>query len=267
MNARDGNVLSQEQVEAALEKQVAPKITPARLDEVIAKEEYHVFPGTNLTVCVLTLSNGFTVTGESACASPENFNAEIGRSIARRNAKDKIWSLEGYVLRNKLALIEEAGQPTGGILSLGSRVATYVGTKVVHAVPMTRQAYNDLRGWELPADENGADEGYLVQYADGGAKNVDGFDGYVSWSPQDVFEKAYTLGVPLKTTNFLTRLTDEYKQTADRYEKLKAFMGTDGFKALAKVDQEDLEVQLPAMQAYVGILFQRLKRLTGEKTE
>ncbi|MDP3324229.1 MAG: Gp49 family protein [Hydrogenophaga sp.] len=56
-----------------------------------------------LTFCVLTLRNGFTVTGESACASPENFNADIGRRIARENAVAKIWPLMGYELRTKLA--------------------------------------------------------------------------------------------------------------------------------------------------------------------
>lgn len=56
-----------------------------------------------LTFCVLVLSNGFTVTGESACASPENFDAEIGRKIARQNAVQKIWPLMGYELRTKLA--------------------------------------------------------------------------------------------------------------------------------------------------------------------
>lgn len=56
-----------------------------------------------LTFCVLRLRNGFTVTGESACASPENFNAEIGRKIARQNAVEKIWPLMGYELRSKLA--------------------------------------------------------------------------------------------------------------------------------------------------------------------
>ena len=56
-----------------------------------------------LTFCVLVLRNGFTVTGESACASPENFNAEIGRRIARENAVQKIWPLMGYELRTKLA--------------------------------------------------------------------------------------------------------------------------------------------------------------------
>lgn len=56
-----------------------------------------------LTFCVLVLRNGFTVTGESACASPENFDAEIGRKIARQNAEQKIWPLMGYELRSKLS--------------------------------------------------------------------------------------------------------------------------------------------------------------------
>lgn len=56
-----------------------------------------------LTFCVLVLRNGFTVTGESACASPENFDAELGRQIARQNAVDKIWPLMGYALKQSLA--------------------------------------------------------------------------------------------------------------------------------------------------------------------
>lgn len=66
-----------------------------------------------------------------------------------------------------------------------------IGTKLINAQPMTRQAYNDLRGWVVPADENPADEGYLVEYLDGGAANVPGYAGYVSWSPKEVFERAY----------------------------------------------------------------------------
>ncbi|TJV03759.1 MAG: hypothetical protein E5Y35_26270, partial [Mesorhizobium sp.] len=56
-----------------------------------------------LTLCVLVLRNGYTVTGESACASPENFDAELGYKIARENARKKIWALEGYRLRSELA--------------------------------------------------------------------------------------------------------------------------------------------------------------------
>jgi hypothetical protein len=80
----------------------APRVTPERLEEVIVSEQYHVFPGTTFTACLLTLANGYAVLGESACASPENFNAELGRKIARDNAKSKIWSLEGYLLRQQL---------------------------------------------------------------------------------------------------------------------------------------------------------------------
>lgn len=81
----------------------APRLTPELIDSVIVSESYHVFHGTTVTVCCLTLLNGYCVIGESASASPENFNAELGRKIARDNARNKIWSLEGYLLRSKLA--------------------------------------------------------------------------------------------------------------------------------------------------------------------
>jgi len=95
--------------EAAIEAEIkekgltAKRITPDMLDAEIVAEDYHVFPGSCLTVCCLTLKNGFTVTGESACASPENFNAEIGQKIARSNAREKLWPLLGFRLRDQLA--------------------------------------------------------------------------------------------------------------------------------------------------------------------
>lgn len=95
--------------EAAIEAEIqakglnAPRLTPALIDAQIVSEAYHVFPGTTLTVCALTLRNGFHVTGESAAASPENFDAALGQRIARDNARNKIWAFEGYALRNKLA--------------------------------------------------------------------------------------------------------------------------------------------------------------------
>ena len=105
----------------------APRVTPADIEANIASEHYFTAadgyrsapcfdpngqpadclpppaPLELLTFCVLVLKNGFTVTGESACASPENFDAEIGRRIARENAVQKIWPLMGYELRSKLA--------------------------------------------------------------------------------------------------------------------------------------------------------------------
>jgi hypothetical protein len=95
--------------EAAIEAEIqaknlnAPRLTPDHIDQTILAEQFHVFPGTTLTVCCLTLKNDFQVIGESAAASPENFDEEIGRKIARSNARDKIWALEGYLLKNKLA--------------------------------------------------------------------------------------------------------------------------------------------------------------------
>ncbi|ENZ1760038.1 Gp49 family protein [Pseudomonas aeruginosa] len=80
----------------------APRLTPDLIDAAIVGADFHIFPGTTVTVCCLTLRNGFTVIGESACASPANFDEELGRKIARDNARNKIWQLEGYLLRQRL---------------------------------------------------------------------------------------------------------------------------------------------------------------------
>ena len=80
----------------------AHRLTPDLISGRIVGDAYYVFPGTQTTVCMLTLKNGFTVLGESACASPENFDEELGRKIARSNARDKIWMLEGYLLKETL---------------------------------------------------------------------------------------------------------------------------------------------------------------------
>lgn len=106
----------------ALRKNEAPKITPDDIEANVVSEHYFTAadgvlgalkkaqsndPLGLLTFCVLVLRNGFTVTGESACVSPENFDAEIGRKIARQNAVQKIWPLMGYALKNKLAFEPE----------------------------------------------------------------------------------------------------------------------------------------------------------------
>lgn len=67
----------------------------------------------------------------------------------------------------------------------------YYGTKLIAAKPMNRAEYNLFRGWELPGEEDGSDDGYLVEYLDGGKPNVEGYAGYVSWSPKEQFENAY----------------------------------------------------------------------------
>lgn len=67
----------------------------------------------------------------------------------------------------------------------------YIGTKTILARPMTRQEYNDYRGWVLPADEDGEDRGQLVEYVDGGTPNDSRHAGYISWSPNEAFDNAY----------------------------------------------------------------------------
>lgn len=98
----------------------APRVTPADIEANIETEFY--FTGEDaffanhyldddapvlqslslLTFCVLVLRNGFAVTGESACASPENFDADVERKVARQNAVQKVWPLMGYALKQKL---------------------------------------------------------------------------------------------------------------------------------------------------------------------
>lgn len=195
----------------------APRITPADIEAVIVSEHYFTAgqaggvvlagPATLpfgltpeqsrpaaldlITICVLILRNGHRIVGvNEGPVSGANFDAELGHKMARQKAIDQIWPLLGYELRSKLDLIP------GGLASASlPGMTVHVGTKAIRAKPMTRQAYNDLRGWTLPAGEKGSDLGCLVEYLDGGAPNVPGFDGYVSWSPAAVFIRAY--GPPL----------------------------------------------------------------------
>ena len=116
--------MSCEQIEKEIQAKglTAPRITPNDIEANIASEYYFtaeqgVFAAFDpprggdtvppelslLTFCVMVLRNGFTVTGESACASPSNFDAELGRKIARHNAIAKVWPLMGYELRSKLS--------------------------------------------------------------------------------------------------------------------------------------------------------------------
>lgn len=80
----------------------APRLTPELIDSVIVNQQFHLFEDSCLTVCCLTLKNGFTVIGESACASPENFDADVGTRISFEKARSKIWELEGYLLKQRL---------------------------------------------------------------------------------------------------------------------------------------------------------------------
>ena len=113
--------MNDQQIEQEIQAKglIAPRVTPGDIEANIASEVYFTAadgyrsipcydpngpaPLELLTFCVLVLRNGFTVTGESACASPENFDAELGRKIARQNAINKVWPLMGYALKDRLA--------------------------------------------------------------------------------------------------------------------------------------------------------------------
>jgi len=112
--------MSEEHIEQQIQAKglTAPRITPSHVDSKVKHVYYHsplaaIDPEQAmdektyqtlrcLTFCTIVLENGFTVTGESACASPENFDPFIGQEIAFKNAREKIWQLEGYLLKEKL---------------------------------------------------------------------------------------------------------------------------------------------------------------------
>lgn len=80
----------------------APRLTPESIDAVIVDKTFTILPSGKVMVCELTLSNGFTVRGDAAVVSKANFNQEIGELISFKNARNKIWELEGYLLQSKL---------------------------------------------------------------------------------------------------------------------------------------------------------------------
>lgn len=96
--------MSEQQVEQKIQALGlnAPRLTPEHIDATITDETYTVLPSGKAMVCELTLVNGYTVRGESACVSKENFNEEIGREVSRENARRQIWQLEGYLLQDRL---------------------------------------------------------------------------------------------------------------------------------------------------------------------
>lgn len=256
--------------EAQIEQQIqtkglnAPRVTPADLDAVIKETYYHRIPGTNITVCLLTLVNGMTVTGiNHGSVDPRNYNEEIAHQLSYKVAREQLWVLLGYELATKLMLVKEA-QPLleGDALFHHGEPTTYIGTKVIYAVPMNRLDYIVLRGWEVPADENPEDEGYLVQYADGGAPNVHGFGGYLSWSPKEVFERAYhPLGSsePKTPPTFVDRMQAEFDELSERVNKLAAFLETSTYVDLDLEEQDMLAEQLKHMSNYQHVLSWRLE--------
>jgi len=136
----------------------------------------------------------------------------------------------------------------------------YVGTKEVLAKPMTRREYNDYRGWELPSDENPNDEGYLVEYLNGGKPNDARHEGYISWSPVDVFNNAYK---PADT--FLDRLKLEQVEVQTRLDGLTKTLDVERKPDFISEDQWILMTrQQFHMRMYAQIIGQRIDEAEGK---
>jgi hypothetical protein len=143
-----------------------------------------------LTICIVVLTNGFTIIGKSAPADARNFDRDLGQKLAYEDAVRQVWPLMGYELRQQLD--QRARLAASALVKPRADMPAYIGTKVVNARPMSRGDYVAFRGWTVPANEDPADAGYLVEYTDKLDGNVDGFAGYITWSPGDVFERAYS---------------------------------------------------------------------------
>lgn len=129
---------------------------------------------------------------------------------------------------------------------------TYTGTKVILGWPMTRNDYNVYRGWGVPSDENPADSGYLVEYTDGGKSNHPNHVGYISWSPADVFERAYS-----ESGDWRSRAEAELKQLNDRIAALTAFLLSDDVAKLSPDERGLLGEQKYHMHGYANVLHRR----------
>lgn len=137
----------------------------------------------------------------------------------------------------------------------------YTGTKIINAKPMNRKDYNDLRGWEVPADENPNDDGYLVEYMDGGKPNHSDFKGYISWSPKDVFERAYK-----PSTTPVDRMQIEYDELGNKLIKLGEFIERGKPTFLNDKEWELLNKQREYMANYANVLLKRME-IALEKLE
>lgn len=135
----------------------------------------------------------------------------------------------------------------------------YFGKKVINAMPMSRQEYNDFRGWELPADEDGSDDGFIVEYIDGGKANTSQYAGYISWSPAGVFERAYRVA-----ETPLDRMYIEYDELKDRHNSLVQFLGREDAIKIAGENQVTLmRDQETQMRGYLQILKNRIDLMIG----
>lgn len=139
----------------------------------------------------------------------------------------------------------------------------YIGTKHVKAEPMTRGDYNEYRGWQTPEDEDPLDAGYFIEYLDGGQPNHESHEGYISWTPVGVFERAYVeVGTEpaVPATTYWERVLEEERELRARLDRLRVFLDTTQFKLLSLGEKQDIRAQAKAMNQYLVCLTSRISR-------
>tara|TARA_R110000764_G_scaffold234790_8_gene328896 strand:- start:118 stop:564 length:447 start_codon:yes stop_codon:yes gene_type:complete len=145
----------------------------------------------------------------------------------------------------------------------------YIGVKQIKAQVMNRLDYNKYRGWELPSDENGEDEGYLVEYLNSSTSNHPNHEGYVSWSPKKELDDAYISIQDVEPGAMMgkliapheDRVISEYEALLSKCEKLNEFFVSDIYKVLTPDEQELLNKQYNAMICYKSILAARIEKI------
>ena len=136
----------------------------------------------------------------------------------------------------------------------------YIGTKIVVAVAMTRAAFLQYIDRAIDPNTNGADEGYLVEYTDGGTPNHPAHKGFISWCPKAQFEAAnLAIGDVSHLQPHQQRVVAECEQLADRVQKLEAFLATPLYAGLPERERQLLKMQADAMVVYLGIINTRVE--------
>ena len=187
----------EEQIEADIKEKGlnAPRLSPGDIDEVVVSEEFILMPSGKAMVCELTLRNGFTVRGESACVSRENFDYDIGRKISYANARNKVWELEGYLLQEFL-------HSSRKIDASVARICHEVNRAYCEALGDTSQvSWEDAPQWQRDSAELGValhinhpEAGPEASHASWMRQKID--DGWVYGPVKDADKKEHPCMVP-----------------------------------------------------------------------
>lgn len=135
-----------------------------------------------------------------------------------------------------------------------NKMVSFTCHKTVKAVPMSLSEYSDIMGCKEPEEDA---QGYFVMYEPDGHPNMEGFEGYVSWSPKDTFEKGYKL-----SETFTDRLKIEMEDLEVKLQKLENFLYSDKSDSLEETQKSLMKIQLCAMVTYYGIVSTRFDSLT-----